>query len=49
MADGITEITEIDHIDRGYEDITENLRRLGAKIWREKVMESNETISMKGL
>lgn len=49
MADGITEITEIDHIDRGYEDITENLRRLGAKIWREKVVEPNKTISMKGL
>lgn len=37
MADGITEITGIDHIDRGYENITEKLVNLGAKIWREQM------------
>ena len=37
MADGITEITGLDHIDRGYENITEKLTNLGAKIWRDKM------------
>ncbi|WP_077625180.1 UDP-N-acetylglucosamine 1-carboxyvinyltransferase [Sediminibacillus massiliensis] len=37
MADGITEITGIEHIDRGYEQITEKLTNLGAKIWREEM------------
>ncbi|MHA6250660.1 UDP-N-acetylglucosamine 1-carboxyvinyltransferase [Oceanobacillus sp. CAU 1775] len=40
MANGITEITGVDHIDRGYEDITEKLSALGAKIWREDMTES---------
>lgn len=39
MADGITEITGIDHIERGYENITEKLVNLGASIWREKMTE----------
>ena len=33
-ADGITEIRGLHHIDRGYEHIEENLRRLGAGIRR---------------
>src|SRR5699024_9907045 len=33
MADGITEITGIDHIDRGYDHITDKLVNLGANIW----------------
>ncbi len=33
-ANGITEITDIRHIDRGYEKIEENLRLLGANIKR---------------
>lgn len=37
MANGITEITGIDHIDRGYEQITEKLSALGAEIWREEM------------
>ena len=36
MADGVTEITGLEHIDRGYEHIVEKLAALGAKIWREK-------------
>ena len=34
MADGITEISELRHIDRGYEDLEEKLRALGAQIVR---------------
>jgi UDP-N-acetylglucosamine 1-carboxyvinyltransferase len=34
-ADGVTEIEGIHHIDRGYEDIAEKLRALGADIRRE--------------
>ncbi|MFD2209932.1 UDP-N-acetylglucosamine 1-carboxyvinyltransferase [Virgibacillus halophilus] len=37
MADGITEITGLDHIDRGYEDITDKLTSLGANVWREEM------------
>ncbi len=33
-ADGVTEITELHHIDRGYEDMEGNLRALGADIKR---------------
>jgi UDP-N-acetylglucosamine 1-carboxyvinyltransferase len=39
MANGITEITGVDHIDRGYEQITEKLSALGAHIWREEMTE----------
>ncbi|MFC2048651.1 UDP-N-acetylglucosamine 1-carboxyvinyltransferase [Elusimicrobiota bacterium] len=34
-AKGRTSITGIDHIERGYENIVGNLRKLGAKIWME--------------
>lgn len=37
MADGITEITGIEHIERGYENITMKLENLGAKIWKEEM------------
>lgn len=37
MADGVTEIHDIYHIDRGYEDLDGKLNALGAKIWREQV------------
>ncbi|WP_058308718.1 UDP-N-acetylglucosamine 1-carboxyvinyltransferase [Gracilibacillus massiliensis] len=39
MANGITEITGLEHIDRGYANITEKLDELGAKIWREEMTE----------
>ena len=32
MADGTSEIEEIGHIERGYENIVEKLRGLGAEI-----------------
>ncbi|MGM0524426.1 MAG: UDP-N-acetylglucosamine 1-carboxyvinyltransferase [Bacillota bacterium] len=37
IADGVTEITGLEHIDRGYENLIEKLESLGAKIWREKM------------
>lgn len=33
MAKGITEITGLEHIERGYENITDKLTNLGAKVW----------------
>jgi UDP-N-acetylglucosamine 1-carboxyvinyltransferase len=39
MADGITEITGLEHIDRGYSQLEEKLTGLGATIWREKLTE----------
>jgi UDP-N-acetylglucosamine 1-carboxyvinyltransferase len=39
MADGVTEITGLEHIDRGYENIVHKLNGLGANIWREKLTE----------
>src|SRR5699024_5517506 len=40
MADGITEITGVEHIDRGYEHITQKLSQLGANVWRERMTQS---------
>lgn len=37
MAEGITEIHNIYHIDRGYENLDGKLKSLGANIWREEV------------
>ena len=37
MADGITEIHDIYHIDRGYDNLDGKLEALGAKMWRESV------------
>ncbi|MFZ3578607.1 UDP-N-acetylglucosamine 1-carboxyvinyltransferase [Virgibacillus sp. DJP39] len=39
MANGITEITGLEHVDRGYEKITEKLVNLGANVWREEMSE----------
>src|SRR5699024_11172211 len=33
-ADGITEVTGVEHIDRGYEDFASHLRDLGAVVER---------------
>jgi len=38
-AEGVTEITQLHHIDRGYEDMEGNLRSLGADIVRVKAEE----------
>ncbi len=37
IADGMTEIHGVHHIDRGYDRIDEKLRALGASMWREIV------------
>ena len=39
IAEGITEITGVEHIDRGYGNLVEKLTGIGAKIWREKITE----------
>jgi UDP-N-acetylglucosamine 1-carboxyvinyltransferase len=36
VADGVTEVTDIHHIDRGYENLVEKLTKLGADIKRTK-------------
>ncbi|HMP54003.1 MAG TPA: UDP-N-acetylglucosamine 1-carboxyvinyltransferase, partial [Candidatus Melainabacteria bacterium] len=33
-AEGVTEVTELKHLDRGYENLEEKFRGLGADIWR---------------
>jgi UDP-N-acetylglucosamine 1-carboxyvinyltransferase len=35
VEEGITEITGVEYIDRGYERLVEHLRDLGAEVWRE--------------
>lgn len=37
LANGVTEIRDIYHIDRGYDHLIEKLTNLGAKIWREEI------------
>jgi UDP-N-acetylglucosamine 1-carboxyvinyltransferase len=34
-ADGVTEIADVDHVDRGYEDIDAKLAGLGAEVTRQ--------------
>jgi UDP-N-acetylglucosamine 1-carboxyvinyltransferase len=35
VADGVTEISGVEYIDRGYDYLVDNLRMLGADVWRE--------------
>jgi UDP-N-acetylglucosamine 1-carboxyvinyltransferase len=35
IAEGITEVTGLEHIDRGYSNLVEKLNGLGATVWRE--------------
>ena len=39
LAEGITTIDDVYHIDRGYENLDRKLKNVGARIWREKVEE----------
>jgi len=39
MARGLTEITGVEHIDRGYSHVVEKFQGLGANIWRETLTE----------
>ena len=36
IAKGKSSVSRIYHLERGYENFDEKLRKLGAKIWREK-------------
>ena len=38
IAEGITEVTGLEHIDRGYSHLVEKLNGLGATIWREALI-----------
>jgi UDP-N-acetylglucosamine 1-carboxyvinyltransferase len=42
VADGITEIEDIGHIERGYEDIVGKLRAVGANISRVRITQDYE-------
>ncbi|MGI5959319.1 MAG: UDP-N-acetylglucosamine 1-carboxyvinyltransferase [Massiliimalia sp.] len=35
QAEGVTKVSQVHHIDRGYEEFEKNLNRLGAHVWRE--------------
>ncbi|MHA6534551.1 UDP-N-acetylglucosamine 1-carboxyvinyltransferase [Paenibacillus sp. BAC0078] len=35
VEEGITEVTGVEYIDRGYDNLVTNLRNLGAEVWRE--------------
>lgn len=35
VDDGITEVTGVEYIDRGYDNLVSNLSELGARVWRE--------------
>lgn len=39
MAEGVTEVTGLEHIDRGYSFLVDKLSGLGATIWREQMTE----------
>ncbi|MBT2756589.1 UDP-N-acetylglucosamine 1-carboxyvinyltransferase [Mesobacillus foraminis] len=42
MAEGITEITGLEHIDRGYSHLVEKLNGLGATAWREELSQEEQ-------
>ncbi|WP_017186212.1 UDP-N-acetylglucosamine 1-carboxyvinyltransferase [Alkalibacillus haloalkaliphilus] len=42
MADGITEVVGINHIERGYDELTEKLKNLGANVWREQMTDEDK-------
>ena len=42
MADGITEISGVRYIDRGYDHIESKLKSVGADIHREQITEEDE-------
>jgi UDP-N-acetylglucosamine 1-carboxyvinyltransferase len=35
VEEGVTEVTGVEYIDRGYDNLVSNLRNLGAEVWRE--------------
>lgn len=45
-ANGVTELEEIQHIERGYENVVDKLRSLGAKIERRAFPDHDEKVEM---
>lgn len=45
-ANGVTELEEIQHIERGYENVVDKFRSLGAKIERRNFPDSDEKVQM---
>lgn len=45
-ANGVTELEEIQHIERGYENVVDKLRSLGAKIERRTFPDHDEKVEM---
>ena len=46
VADGVTTVSDIHHIDRGYEGFVEKLSSLGARIERATVADEDDDITM---
>ncbi|WP_096437655.1 UDP-N-acetylglucosamine 1-carboxyvinyltransferase [Alteribacter populi] len=46
MANGVTEITGVEHIDRGYSTLEKKLKSVGAHVWRE-TLDSREEEEVK--
>ncbi|MDO4846575.1 MAG: UDP-N-acetylglucosamine 1-carboxyvinyltransferase [Clostridiaceae bacterium] len=46
VASGVTEIEEIYHIERGYEDVVEKFRSIGAKIERREYPDGDDKIQL---
>lgn len=42
IAEGVTEVTGVEHIDRGYTQLVEKLNGLGATIWRETLTKEEQ-------
>ena len=36
QADGVSTITGMEYVERGYEDLARDLRMLGAQVWEER-------------
>ncbi|WP_332238245.1 UDP-N-acetylglucosamine 1-carboxyvinyltransferase [Sporolactobacillus sp. KGMB 08714] len=47
IADGITEIAGVEHIDRGYDHLMEKLQGIGAHVWREPLLDEEVRESLK--
>ena len=47
MAEGVTEVTGLEHIDRGYSHMVEKLNGLGATIWRESLTQGRNRTNKK--
>lgn len=41
-TEGVTEIFGVEHIDRGYDILEEKMRALGAEIWREQTVDTEQ-------